>query len=1210
MKPTICLSMIMKNEAHIILETLESIYKFIDYYVINDTGSTDNSIQIVKDFFDNKKIPGEIIEHEFRTCKCHKDIYKKYDFFHFGWNRTYALMACYNKSDYIFVMDADDIIVGDFKLPPIMNKDAYKLRIGNDFVYNRIQIFKNNTLYGWEYKEPLHEYLTCKKPNFSEELIEGNYYLDSRRLGDRSKDPNKYIRDAKVFEIMLQEHPNNDRYMFYLAQSYMDGGDHKKAIYWYEKRIQLKGWQDEVFYSYLKIAECMFALKEPWADVQKAFLKAYNYSKIRVEPLYEIAKYYDSIKDFESCYIYAKSAASLTFPGMNVLFINKSLYDYKAKDQCALAAYYTNRYIEAAQLWQSLINSPNLPQFEHERIKTNLKFANDKIKEHERQFVCIYVGNIFFDKNNQLFKLITDMCKYYKVFIFGNHINNQDITDAVVCDINNAKIICKTQKFDLLILFDNFNIFYDKFTINATKTVLIQTNNIFKVMTNNTTVIIYDIELLNKYLKNVNSIYCLHKLDFSDYSIDNNSILLIDINKPHMFFDKNDISYHAKSENLFGIEYIIPDCIQYLMKNNLDYSYQILTAFFNDNIKYLSYPQSYVYLIEYLHAIGHYDDATNNIEYIYNLIGTNYPILKNILLYWKAKCLTGKRKHEQAFNILSSLINNDLPNQVLKDIIIARDQLIDKIKDSKLIYPKNSIIDIVNNIKTKKQRNIVFSITTCKRYDLFEKTMNSFINSCQDIHLIDYWLCIDDNSSDFDRQKMIENYPFMNFKNKSPSEKGHYISMNIIRDFVINNGTQYLLHIEDDWHFIESKKYISDAINILKLNNKYGQVLFNINYAEIPRNESFIYGGIIKKSQYGRFVEHEYYPTDSIDYQLFLNRNKNKATCAYWPHYSFRPSLINTEIFKQIGRFYNTPHFEMAYAHEYYEAGFISVFFDTFSCIHIGKKTWETGKNSYDLNNVNQFTSDSALLMTYVLNEHKGIFKEFKESARSIVPQYIRKNISNITTLSEELQIFYNDNTFQYDRRIISFIETFLNIIRDSQSDILIIRDGIMFSSDATFNKLKDYIMEDIVVFGKNIDNFSIFNENIYAFLITKDACSKIRNELSNIQTSSDLFNKCSLLIHVSESNIFTKMQLSNTPKDNPIEIPGFEFYPELDSFGNDINYFENKTPNELANICKEHNGAGFNTSGWIKSIICDRKNMILLFNSKSINEGLYVKIQ
>ena len=44
---TLCLCMIVKNESHIILETLSSVRKYIDYWVICDTGSTDNTVDPV-----------------------------------------------------------------------------------------------------------------------------------------------------------------------------------------------------------------------------------------------------------------------------------------------------------------------------------------------------------------------------------------------------------------------------------------------------------------------------------------------------------------------------------------------------------------------------------------------------------------------------------------------------------------------------------------------------------------------------------------------------------------------------------------------------------------------------------------------------------------------------------------------------------------------------------------------------------------------------------------------------------------------------------------------------------------------------------------------------------------------------------------------------------------------------------------------------------
>ena len=200
-KPTICLCMIVKNESHIITETLESIYKYIDYYVINDTGSTDNTIQIINDFFNEKNIPGEVIIHEFRTCTCHTGAYKQFPFFHFGWNRTYSMNACHGKADYVWVIDADDLVVGDFKLPNA-DADCFYLKIKRDesTSYYRPQIFKNDPKLGWRYEGGLHEYANCDKQNFNKCKTDDSFHIFARCMGSRSFDTDKYENDAKNLE--------------------------------------------------------------------------------------------------------------------------------------------------------------------------------------------------------------------------------------------------------------------------------------------------------------------------------------------------------------------------------------------------------------------------------------------------------------------------------------------------------------------------------------------------------------------------------------------------------------------------------------------------------------------------------------------------------------------------------------------------------------------------------------------------------------------------------------------------------------------------------------------------------------------------------------------------------------------------------------------------------------------------------------------------
>ena len=61
-KPTVTLCMIVKDEEHIIQECLKSISPYIDRYDITDTGSSDNTKQIIKDYFESVGIPGEVYD--------------------------------------------------------------------------------------------------------------------------------------------------------------------------------------------------------------------------------------------------------------------------------------------------------------------------------------------------------------------------------------------------------------------------------------------------------------------------------------------------------------------------------------------------------------------------------------------------------------------------------------------------------------------------------------------------------------------------------------------------------------------------------------------------------------------------------------------------------------------------------------------------------------------------------------------------------------------------------------------------------------------------------------------------------------------------------------------------------------------------------------------------------------------------------------------
>jgi GR25 family glycosyltransferase involved in LPS biosynthesis len=251
------------------------------------------------------------------------------------------------------------------------------------------------------------------------------------------------------------------------------------------------------------------------------------------------------------------------------------------------------------------------------------------------------------------------------------------------------------------------------------------------------------------------------------------------------------------------------------------------------------------------------------------------------------------------------------------------------------------------------QRPITVTMTSCKRFSLFQKTVNSFLNCCLDKHMINKWIVIDDNSDKKDRKMMKKLYPFISFVLKKPEDKGHPRSMNILQTKV---KTPYYFHIEDDWCFFRKEKFFTDCMNVLEEDPKLGQCLLNIGYSE---DENFYdsVGPILKQTKTMRYYVHQFLTGKELDEFSAKTRGHH---CLYWPHYSLRVGLNRTKIWEELG-LYNekSPHFEMDYAYRYIHKGYKTAFLDNIFCYHIGRKTTErndmTKLNAYDLNNETQF---------------------------------------------------------------------------------------------------------------------------------------------------------------------------------------------------------------------------------------------------------------
>ena len=995
--PSICLNMIVKNESHIVLKTLNNLCSYIDfsYWVICDTGSTDNTKELIKDFFKEKNIKGELLEHKWKD---------------FGYNRSNALKAAYNKTDYVFIFDADDEIVGDFKLPNTYDCDRYTLRFGKDFVYIRPLLFNNRKR--WCFKGVLHEYLSSIDEVSGDKTITGDYHIESGRTGDRSKNPNKYIDDANILKKAHYDEFEKDynlscRYAFYCAQSYKDSGPTyiDDAIEWYKKCLGLNMWLQEKFHSCFTIGE-LYMIKKDNVNALKYWYKTIEYDSERIDGI-------------------VNAVSFLRNDGQHLLV--NALYH---------------------------------------------KFKNYNKKPE---------GKLFLFQN-----LYQDQLEYHNA-----------ISAFYVNDKESGYACCK------------------------------------QILINN----VLPYNLLISTIKN-----CTFYID----------LLKADTNK------------------------------------------DVLQLFYS------------------------FDSIVSNISNKKEIID------ENIVTIWNT--------------------------------------LFDKNKSTLVKRSNYSFEHRTANPK------ILLTFTTCKRFDLFKQTVNSILNHWLDIDKVDYWFCVDDNSTEVDRNNMKISYPWVNYYNKTIEEKGHLKSMNIIWDKLNQIQPMYWIHMEDDFLFYNKMNYIEEAINAMNselcTSSNVKQILFNRNYGETI--ESYNTRGHILNNDYSNIALHH-----------FVRGTFPYPNCHYWPHYSFRPSLIDVKTILELGNYDSeNTFFEMDYANKWAKAGYTSAFFNKMTNRHIGRLTSDRGtkniKNAYDLNDENQFYKEEPKKVVKNINIKIVNLERRPDRKEETVKKLGTAGINNYEFIkavdgqmlepTQELFDLFKGNDFGSRKGFIgcalSHYRLWKQLLEDKNNEYyLIMEDDFSLCTNFKdkFEPLKnDFTLRDCVFLGytmfeknrqqvKNIYandasktvqvvplNKDLYIGGTFCYSINKNGARKIVDYIQNhgIKHGIDYVMKiagnlesyeCRPQLIFSEwsggsesgqkidsdiQNFYDCFDFSNI-KNNLKEQ--FTFIQNLDQPGNDMYYYHNKTLEEQMEIAlKDDLCVGFNTLGFFKNKI----DLTKLKSSPYFSEkdGLYIK--
>jgi tetratricopeptide (TPR) repeat protein len=278
-------------------------------------------------------------------------------------------------------LDADEqfLFEDNFEMPKLIHDAYYIWTKNNAFEYQRMQCVSDK--FDWHYEGVLHEYIDTKDKKFSTIGTIKGMYNKPTPDGARSSDQNKYRKDALIFEQALLDDPKNSRYVFYLAQSYRDCYDYDNAIKNYKKRVEMGGFPEEVFYAQYEVGLCKIRRGDKFEDFIGDLLLAYNLRPQRLEPIHKIVRYCRLNNMARLGYQLCKHVLEKPLITNDILFVERSVFDYKLLDELAVCAYWAGYYQVSIDLNNRLLKENKIPNDMINRINKNLELSEEKIKQ-------------------------------------------------------------------------------------------------------------------------------------------------------------------------------------------------------------------------------------------------------------------------------------------------------------------------------------------------------------------------------------------------------------------------------------------------------------------------------------------------------------------------------------------------------------------------------------------------------------------------------------------------------------------------------------------------------------------------------------------------------------------------------------------------------------------------------------------------------------
>ncbi len=279
---TISLCMIVKNEEDVLARCLDSVKDLVDEINIVDTGSTDQTVDIAKQYTDHV--------------------------YHFAWTGKFKDARnesfSYATKDYIFYVDADDVLLEEDReklkllketLDPSVDSVSMYYHAGTDdhgnvtLKYRINRLMKTSRQFQW--KGDCHNYLEV-----SGKIINADIAITHK------KEAHAVGRNLSIYEEKIKRgDPFTARDYFYYGNELRENGHYVKAIDSYAKNItRSDGWIEDKVYACIYQADCHRLIGNDQEEFN-SLLQSIAFAKIpRPEIASRIGFYYQRKKEYKT----------------------------------------------------------------------------------------------------------------------------------------------------------------------------------------------------------------------------------------------------------------------------------------------------------------------------------------------------------------------------------------------------------------------------------------------------------------------------------------------------------------------------------------------------------------------------------------------------------------------------------------------------------------------------------------------------------------------------------------------------------------------------------------------------------------------------------------------------------------------------------------------------------------------------------------------